>query len=161
MNKDGSVNNASTIMSQGNEIMALRKVMAEAGLRIGKLDTQIDKMTNRKTVRSATEFNRQMSRMDLAHYYVENGMYVDADFFSVWGNTLVVVEYKRTLWDGLIERVYDIQGIRSEIMTRTGFVNRVLEPDEIQMVGIYIFEIKGSSIVFNSEHFTAPKTVRV
>jgi len=161
MNKDGSVNNASTIMSLQNENIAMRKLLAETGQRYIKSEAALTKEKGRKTLRTEKEFIRTMDRMGLATYYGKNSMYLDADFFTAWGNALVVVEYKRTLWDGLIERVYDIQGIRSEIMTRTGFVNRVLEPDEIQMVGIYIFEIKGSSIVFNSEHFTAPKTVRV
>jgi|GEM_PF-5480189 len=85
-------------------------------------------------------------------------MYLNADFFEIWGGSLVVVEYKRLLEiDDILNVYYDIQSTRSEIMTRTDYAKRILAPDMIPSIEIQVIEIKGSSITFDSPHFTAPK----
>jgi len=56
---------------------------------------------------------------------------------------------------------YDIQSTKGEIMTRTDYARRILKPEEIPDVGIYVAEIKAGSIVVDSERFQAPKTLTV
>ncbi len=151
----------STILSQQNEIEAMRKVLAEAGIRYEKQSVELAKEKGRKTQRTEREFVRQMDRMGLAHYYLENNLYLDAQFFDIWSGSLVVVEYKRTLDMQILSVFYDIQSTRGEIMIRTDYARRILEHDEIEAVGIYVIEIKASSIVVDSQHFQAPKPLQV
>ena len=113
------------------------------------------------TIMSLQNENTDM-RMLLAHYYYERGMHLDAEFFAIWGGSLVVVEYKRMMeLDGILNTYYDIQSMRGEIMTRTGLTKRILSPDEIYGVGIMVTEIRASSIIVNSPHFTKPKLMNV
>ena len=160
--KAGSPDIASTITSLQNENEGLKKVLAEAGLRLDKSITQLEKEKGRKGKLDAKRLYRNMTRMEIAHSYYEGGMYLDAQFFDVWGGDQVVVEYKRLFEiDGILNVYYDIQGRKGEIMTRTDYARRILEPDEIPSIGIYVAEIKGGSIVVNSEHFQAPKSLVV
>jgi len=160
--KAGSPDIASTITTLQNENEGLRNVLAEAGVRLDKSLTQLEKEKGRKTARSEREFIRTMDRMELAHHYGENNLYLDAQFFEIWKGSLVVVEYKRLLeLDGIMNRYYDIQSTRSEIMTRTDFSKRVLEPDEIHNVEIQVTAIKGGSVIVNSPYFQAEKSLAV
>lgn len=158
--KDGKVDVQSTILSQQNEIEAMRNVLAEAGIRYQKLDTQLEKEKGRKGKLDAKRLHRGLSRMEIANYYVNNGLFIDAEFFDIWGGSLVVVEYKRLLQlDGILNVYYDIQSTKSEIMTRTDFSKRIIEHHEIHNIGIYVTEIRPGSIIVDSEHFKAKKTL--
>ena len=159
--KNGSVDTQSTILSLQNENEAMRKMLAEADIRLDKSLTQLEKEKGRKTARTEREFIRTMDRMGLAHYYGENNMYLDAEFFEIWKGSLVVVEYKRLLDMQILSVFYDIQSTRGEIMQRTDYARRILGPEEIPSIGIYVLEIKGGSVVVDSEHFQAPKTLTV
>jgi len=160
---DGSIDNESTILSLQNRCTAYEKIMKNAGIEIGRLDTQLTKVKERKGKLDEKAFIRNMDRMSVAHYYYEGGYWLDAEFFNVWKGSLAVVEYERLLkLDMQIFTVdYDIQSTKGEIMKRTGFTKRILEPEEIPGIGIYITEIRAGSIVVNSEHFQAPKTLTV
>jgi hypothetical protein len=159
--KNGSVDTQSTILSLQNENQYMRKVLSEAGIRYEKQSVELAKEKGRKTARTEKEFIRQMDRMEVTHYYVENNLYLDAQFFNIWSGSLVVVEYKRTLDMQILSVFYDIQSTRGEIMTRTDYARRILEPEEIEAVGIFVTEIRDSSIVVDSEHFQAPKALQV
>ena len=159
--KDGKVDAESTIMTLQNMCTAYEKVMKEAGVEIGRLDTQLTKEKGRKGKLDAKRLYRNMTRMEVAHVYYEAGMPIDAEFFDVWGGGQCVIEYKRTLDMQIFTVDYDIQSTKGEIMTRTGFTRRILSPDEIPSIGIYVAEIKAGSIVVNSERFQAPKTLTV
>lgn len=159
--KDGKVDVQSTILSQQNEIEGMKNVLAEQGIRYNKTVTQLDKMKNRKGKLDAQRLHRGMTRMEIAHWYLNNNMYLDAEFFEIWKGSLVVVEYKRTLDMDILNVSYDIQSKKGEILTRTGFSRRILEPEEIPSIGIYVAEIKGGSIIVDSEHFQAPKSLVV
>jgi len=158
---DGKVDKESTILSLQNRCTTYEKIMKEAGIEIGRLDTQLTKVKERKGKLDEKAFIRNMDRMSVAHYYYEGGYWLDAEFFNVWKGSLVVVEYKRTVGMEILNVYYDIQSTKSEIMTRTDLKRRILEPEEIPGIGIYVAEIKGGSVIFNSEHFQAPKTLTV
>jgi len=159
--KDGKVDIASTIMSLQNEKEYLTGVLREAGVRYEKLDTAYMKEKGRKGKADAKRLHRGLSRMEVAHWYLNNKMYLDAEFFEIWGGGQVVVEYKRTVGMEILNVYYDIQSRKSEIMRRTDLSRRILEPHEILSIGIYVAEIKGGSIVVDSEHFKAPKPLVV
>ena len=160
--KHGKVNVESTIMSLQNEIEAMRKVLAEADIRYEKQSVELAKHQGRKTARSDKEFIRQMDRMGISTYYYEAGMVLDAQFFEIWGGSMVVVEYKRLLEiDGILNVYYDIQSTGSEIMTRTEFSKRILELDEVPDVQIQVTEIRDGSIEVDSPWFNAPKTLKL
>lgn len=159
--KDGKVDVQSTILSQQNEIEAMRNVLAEQGIRYQKTVTQLEKEKGRKGKLDVKRQLRGLSHMEIAHYYLENGMYLDGQFFEMWSSSLVVVEYKRTLDMDILNVSYDIQSKKGEILTRTGFSRRILEAHEIPSIGIYIAEIRPGSIIVNSEHFQAPKSLTV
>ena len=160
--KDGKVDVQSTILSQQNEIEGMRNVLAEQGIRYHKTATALEKEKGRKGKLDAKRLYRNMTRMEVAHAYYEAGMYLDAEFFDVWGGDQVVVEYKRLLEiDGILNVYYDIQGRKGEIMQRTDYARRILSPEEIPNIGIEVVEIKGGSIVVDSQHFQAAKTLTV
>jgi len=160
--KAGSPDIAATITTLQNENEGLKKVLTEAGFRLDKSLTQLEKEKGRKGKLDAKRLFRNMTRMEVAHAYYEAGMYLDGEFFDVWGGDQVVVEYKRLLEiDGILNVYYDVQGRKGEIMTRTDYARRILEPAEIPGIGIYVAEIRGGSIVVDSEHFQAPKTLTV
>ena len=160
--KDGKVDVESTILSQQNEIEGMRNLLAEAGIRYKRTVTQLKKEKDRKGKLDAKRLYRNMSRMEVAHFYGENKMYLDAEFFELWSGSLVVVEYKRLLeLDGIMNVYYDLQSTKSEIMTRTDFSRRILEPDEIPNVEMQITAIKGGSIVIDSPYFKAQKSLTV
>jgi hypothetical protein len=159
--KDGKVDAESTILSLQNEKEYLTGVLREAGVRYEKLGTAYMKEKGRKGKSDAKRLHRGLSRMEVAHWYLENNRYLDAEFFEIWGGSLVVVEYKRTVGMEILNVYYDIQSTKSEIMRRTDLSRRILEPHEIPDVGIYVAEIKGGSIVVDSEHFKEPKPLKV
>jgi len=160
--KDGKVDAESTIMTLQNEKEYLTGVLREAGIRYEKLDTAYMKEKGRKGKADAKRLFRNMTRMEVAHAYYEAGMYLDAEFFEIWGgDQIVIVEYKRTVGMEILNVYYDIQSTKSEIMTRTDLKRRILEPEEIPSIGIYVSEIRPGSVIFNSEHFQAPKTLAV
>ena len=159
--KDGKVDAESTILSLQNEKEYLTGVLREAGVRYEKLGTAYMKEKGRKGKSDAKRLHRGLSRMEVAHWYLNNKMYLDAEFFEIWGGGQVVVEYKRTVGMEILNVYYDIQSRKSEIMRRTDLSRRILEPHEILSIGIYVAEIKGGSIVVDSEHFKAPKPLVV
>lgn len=159
--KDGKVDIASTIMSLQNEKEYLTGVLREAGVRYEKLGTAYMKEKGRKGKSDAKRLHRGLSRLEIAQWYYENQNYLDAEFFEIWGGSLVVVEYKRTVGMEILNVYYDIQSTKSEIMRRTDLSRRILEPHEIPSIGIYVAEIKGGSIVVDSEHFKEPKPLKV
>lgn len=159
--KAGSPDIAATITTLQNENEGLKNVLAEYGIRYHKTVTQLEKEKGRKGKLDAKRLHRGMTRMEIAHWYLNNNMYIDGEFFNIWGGSLVVVEYKRTLDMDILNVSYDIQSKKGEILTRTGFSRRILEPEEIPSIGIYVAEIKGGSIIVDSEHFQAPKTLTV
>jgi|GEM_PF-3687543 len=161
MNKDGSVNDASSFLSLQNENVKMRKVLKQAGITIEKLDTQLIKEKGKKALRDERTFIRNMTRMELSYHYYENNLNIDAEFIEIWKGSLLVVQYKHIVDKEILNTFYDMLTSRSEIMTRTGLVNRILEAEEIPSIGIYIFEIKNSSVVFDSENFKEPKTLKV
>ena len=63
--------------------------------------------------------------------------------------------------DQILNVTYDIQSTKGEILTKTGFSRRILEPDEISSIGIQVTEIRPGSIVVDSRHFQAPKSLTV
>ena len=80
--KAGSPDIANTILSQQNEIEGLRNVLAEAGVRLDKSDAALMKEKGRKGKLDAKRLYRNMTRMEVAHYYYEAGMPLDAEFFD-------------------------------------------------------------------------------
>ena len=159
---DGKIDTVSTIMSLQNQNAEYVKMLNEAGIKIGDLDTQLNKAKGRKSKLGEKTLIRTMDRIQLANHYADNDLYLDIDFFEIWQGGLLVVEYKRLLQlDGLLSVDYDIQSKRSEIITRTDFTRRVLEPHEIQKVKIQITEIRDRSIVVDSKYFKAPKVIKI
>jgi len=159
---DGSIDKESTILSLQNRCTTYEKIMKEAGIEIGRLDNQLTKVKGRKGKLDAKKQLRGLSRMEVAHWYLNNNMYLDAEFFEIWSGSLVVVEYERLLkLDGILNRYYDIQSTKSEIMTRTDFSKRILEPEEIHNIEIHVIEIRGGSIIVDSPYFQATKSLVV
>lgn len=158
----GKIDRASTILSMQNENAKMKEMLTKAGIKIGDLDTQLTKERGGRGRLDKKTIIRQMTRLEAAHYYYEGGYWLDSEFFDIWKGSLRVIEYKRLIaLDGILNVYYDIQSTRSEIMTRTDFSKRILEPDEIHNIEIMVTEIRDNSIVVDSERFKAPKVLTV
>jgi len=154
---------ASTVLCLQNENAELRNLVGKAGVELVKANTKLE----RKDRKNEKSMQRIYSREEIADAFWadENGNAwpLTQEFFDLWGGDYMVIVLEKILELGQIFEAgkCDIFSKGSEMYKRRKkYIRQELTGDQIYQQRLYIYEIKPSGIIINSENMIAPKLLK-